>query len=62
MSFEKFINEANEAVKLSLEKLGIKNELFNLTEPSREEFGDLSCNVAFFFQLTVGLFRTTHLL
>ncbi|HJU80003.1 MAG TPA: arginine--tRNA ligase, partial [Nitrososphaeraceae archaeon] len=47
MGFEKFINEANEAVKFSLEKLGIKNESFNLSEPAREEFGDLSCNVAF---------------
>lgn len=47
MGFEKFINEANEAVKLSLNKLGIKNESFSLTEPSRVEFGDLSCNVAF---------------
>ncbi len=40
MSFKKFINEANEAVKFSLKKLGIKNEAFNLT-------GDLSCNIAF---------------
>ncbi|HEU4468454.1 MAG TPA: arginine--tRNA ligase [Nitrososphaeraceae archaeon] len=47
MSFEKFISEANEAVKFSLKKLEIKNETFNLTEPTRDEFGDLSCNVAF---------------
>lgn len=47
MSFKKFINEANEAVKFSLKKLGIKNETFNLTEPTRDEFGDLSCNIAF---------------
>jgi arginyl-tRNA synthetase len=47
MSFEKFIKEANEAVIFSLKKLGLKNESFNLTEPTREEFGDLSCNVAF---------------
>jgi arginyl-tRNA synthetase len=47
MSFKKFINEANEAVKFSLKKLNIKNEAFNLTEPTRDEFGDLSCNIAF---------------
>lgn len=47
MSFKKFINEANEAVKFSLEKLDIKNETFSLTEPTRDEFGDLSCNIAF---------------
>src|SRR5688572_2776303 len=47
MSFKKFIDEANEAVKFSIKKLDIKNETFNLTEPTRDEFGDLSCNVAF---------------
>ena len=47
MSFKKFINEANEAVKFSLKKLDIRNETFNLTEPTRDEFGDLSCNIAF---------------
>jgi arginyl-tRNA synthetase len=47
MSFKKFINEAHEAVKFSLKKLDIKNEAFNLTEPTRDEFGDLSCNIAF---------------
>jgi arginyl-tRNA synthetase len=47
MSFKKFISEANEAVKFSLKKLDIKNEKFNLTEPTRDEFGDLSCNIAF---------------
>jgi arginyl-tRNA synthetase len=47
MSFKKFINEVNEAVKFSLEKLDIKNETFSLTEPIRDEFGDLSCNIAF---------------
>jgi arginyl-tRNA synthetase len=47
MSFRKFINEASEVVKFSLKKLDIKNEKYSLTEPTREEFGDLSCNVAF---------------
>ena len=47
MSFEKFVNEANDIVKFALKKLRIKNESFSLTEPTRDEFGDLSCNVAF---------------
>lgn len=47
MSFEKFFSEANEAVKFALTQLSIKNESFSLTEPSKNEFGDLSCNVAF---------------
>ena len=47
MSFEKFVSEANAAVRFSLKELNVKNESFSLTEPTREEFGDLSCNVAF---------------
>ena len=47
MNFEKFVSEANEAMKFALKQLKIKNESFNLTEPTRDEFGDLSCNAAF---------------
>ena len=47
MSFRKFINEANEAIKFALDHLDIKNENYILTEPAKENFGDLSCNVAF---------------
>jgi arginyl-tRNA synthetase len=47
MSFIKFINEANEAIKFALNHLNIKNENYTLTEPAKENFGDLSCNVAF---------------
>jgi arginyl-tRNA synthetase len=47
MSFEKFVSEANEAVKFALKQLNIENESFSLTEPTRDEYGDLSCNVAF---------------
>jgi arginyl-tRNA synthetase len=47
MSFRKFINQANEAIKFALNHLGIKNENYTLTEPAKENFGDLSCNVAF---------------
>ena len=47
MSFKKFINEANEAIKFALNHLDIQNEGYTLTEPTKENFGDLSCNVAF---------------
>ena len=47
MSFQKFVSEANEAMKFLLNELSIKNDSFSLTEPTKEEFGDLSCNVAF---------------
>ena len=47
MSFKKFISESNEVIKYSLGKLNIKNESYTLTEPTKDEFGDLSCNVAF---------------
>lgn len=47
MSFKKFISESNEVIKYALGKLNIKNESYTLTEPTRDEFGDLSCNVAF---------------
>ena len=47
MSFKKFINEANEAIKFALKHLDIQNEGYTLTEPTKENFGDLSCNVAF---------------
>lgn len=47
MSFKKFISESNEVIKYALGKLNIKNESYTLTEPAKDEFGDLSCNVAF---------------
>jgi arginyl-tRNA synthetase len=47
MSIEKFVSEANEAVKFALKQLSIKNDSFSFTEPTRDEFGDLSCNVSF---------------
>jgi arginyl-tRNA synthetase len=47
MSFKKFISESNEVIKYALGKLNIKNESYTLTEPAKDEFGDLSCNIAF---------------
>src|ERR671913_2640856 len=58
MSFKKFISESNEVIKYALGKLNIKNESYTLTEPAKDEFGDLSCNVAFL--LTKELQKSPH--
>lgn len=58
MSFKKFISESNEVIKYALGKLNIKNESYTLTEPAKDEFGDLSCNVAFL--LTRELQKSPH--
>lgn len=58
MSFKKFISESNEVIKYALGKLNINNESYTLTEPARDEFGDLSCNVAFL--LTKELQKSPH--
>jgi len=58
MSFKKFISESNEVIKYALGKLNINNESYTLTEPAKDEFGDLSCNVAFL--LTKELKKSPH--
>lgn len=60
MSFKKFISESNEVIKYALGKLNIKNESYTLTEPTKDEFGDLSCNVAFL--LTKELQKSPHVI
>ena len=47
MSFKKFAAQANEVIKFALEEFDIKNKSYTITEPPKEDFGDLSCNVAF---------------
>jgi len=47
MSFKKFIEQANDVMKFALEKIDLKDESYSLTEPAKEDFGDLSCNVSF---------------
>src|SRR5215467_5364616 len=47
MSFKNFATQANEVIKFALEKFNIKNKSYTITEPTNENFGDLSCNVAF---------------
>lgn len=47
MSFKNFATQANEVIKFALEKFNIKNKSYTITEPPNENFGDLSCNIAF---------------
>ena len=47
MSFKKFIEQADEVINFALEKLNLQGESYSLTEPAKEDFGDLSCNIAF---------------
>ena len=53
MTFRCIINEIRQELISSLEKLGYhdhdqeQQQKFDITEPARNEYGDLACNVAF---------------
>jgi arginyl-tRNA synthetase len=47
MTFRTLLNEIREVVSIGLTRLGNPLENFDLSEPPRPEFGDVSCNVAF---------------
>ena len=53
MTFRCIINEIRQEIISSLEKLGYddhdqeQQQKFDITEPARNEYGDLACNVAF---------------
>ena len=47
MTFRLLINQIREAISSSLLGLGYPNQDFDISEPPRKEFGDLTCNVAF---------------
>ena len=47
MTFRALLNEIREMVSIGLTNLGSPLENFDLLEPPRPEFGDVSCNVAF---------------
>src|SRR5919202_1853947 len=53
MTFRCVIDEIHKAIISGLEKLGYydsaqeKVQKFDVTEPTRKEYGDLACNVAF---------------
>src|SRR5437867_7902058 len=47
MSFKKFIEQADEVINFALEKLNLQGESYSLTEQAKEDFGDLTCNIAF---------------
>jgi arginyl-tRNA synthetase len=47
MTFRALVNEAHQAILLSLRELNYPCQQFAISEPSRKEHGDLTCNVAF---------------
>ncbi|MGC1927734.1 MAG: arginine--tRNA ligase [Candidatus Nitrosopolaris sp.] len=47
MTFRALLNEIRELVSIGLADLGYPQETFDLSEPPRPEFGDVSSNVAF---------------
>ncbi len=47
LTFRHLIDEIRQLLLTSLTNLGYSQEDFNISEPPRKEFGDLTCNVAF---------------
>ena len=47
MTFRLLVNEIRLAVSTSLINLGYTHQDFDVSEPPRKEFGDLTCNIAF---------------
>jgi arginyl-tRNA synthetase len=47
MTFRALLNEIRQVVSIGLTDLGYPQETFDLSEPPRSEFGDVSSNVAF---------------
>jgi len=47
MTFRRLVEETREIVTLALESAGHPSVQFDVSEPPRKEFGDLTCNVAF---------------
>lgn len=47
MTFKLFTDEVDLIIKKSLERIGYGSQNYNLLEPPRTEYGDITCNVAF---------------
>ncbi len=47
MTFKLFTDEVDFVIKKSLERISQGNQKYDLLEPPRVEFGDITCNVAF---------------
>ncbi|HZC20427.1 MAG TPA: arginine--tRNA ligase, partial [Nitrososphaeraceae archaeon] len=47
MTFRALVNEIHKAISLSLRNLDFPEQDFEISEPSRAEYGDLTCNVSF---------------
>ena len=47
MTFQRFKDQIDDAMSDSLRNMGHKDQEYELLEPSKKEFGDITCNVAF---------------
>lgn len=47
MTFQRFKDQIDDVMKESLRNMGYTDQEYELLEPAKKEFGDLSCNVAF---------------
>ena len=47
MTFQRFKDQIDDVMRDSLRKMGYKDQEYELLEPAKKEFGDITCNVAF---------------
>ena len=47
MTFQRFKDQIDDVMSDSLRNMGHKDQEYELLEPSKKEFGDITCNVAF---------------
>src|SRR5436190_19284144 len=47
MTFRALVNEIHNAISVSLRNLDYPEQEFEISEPSRNEYGDLTCNISF---------------
>ena len=47
MTFQRFKDQIDDVMKESLRNMGYTDQEYELLEPAKKEFGDISCNVAF---------------
>jgi arginyl-tRNA synthetase len=47
MTFQRFKDQIDDVMRNSLRNMGYKDQEYELLEPAKKEFGDITCNVAF---------------
>ena len=47
MTFQRFKDQIDDVMRDSLRNMGYKDQQYELLEPAKKEFGDITCNVAF---------------